>query len=59
MNYRELRDELFSLTEEQLNADVTIYLQDNDEFYAVSDTFKFSVYEDCDVLDPGHPYLTI
>jgi hypothetical protein len=56
MTYRELINKLMYLSPEQLNSTVTI--QDpNDEFFAAK--LEFSVEETNDVLDPGHPFLSI
>ena len=54
--YRDLRDRLCALNEEQLDQDITTYREDIDEYYPA----KISVTTpDTDVLDPGHVVLTI
>jgi hypothetical protein len=53
--YRELRAELDTLTEEQLDSDVTIQTPDDEFFGNINLTFS----EENDVLDEGHPYLYV
>ena len=52
--YKELKEFVNSLSDEQLNTQVT-FLDNQDEFYGVRLT-GYIVDED-DVLDKGHPYL--
>jgi len=55
MTYNQLKNLLSSLTEEQLNMDVTIHALDADEFYPIP---AFIISDDSnDVLDNNHPYL--
>jgi len=55
MTYNQLKNLLSSLTEEQLNMDVTIHALDADEFYPIP---SFIISDDSnDVLDNNHPYL--
>ena len=54
--YRQLRDMLNAMTEEELSCDVTALLTDAGEFVPVSAL----VYADhTDVLDKGHPYFMV
>ena len=61
MTYGELLDELQCLTHEQLNQDVTILVMGLDQMYPLipNTTLRIADAESTDVLDPGHPYLTI
>lgn len=52
--YKQLKNWLASLTEDQLNTNVTIYDADNDEFYPVEGMFQTI---ETDVLDEDHPAL--
>lgn len=54
MTWRELRDKLNTLTDEQLNTDVTIFDGNVGEF-APADGFDIADADD--VLDTGHPFL--
>jgi len=56
MTYKELLNQLQSLTEEQLNQDVAVYDTDTDEYYQASVEFVFST-DECDVLDANHPII--
>ena len=53
MTYRELKNQLDNMTDEALGQDVTVYLEDEDEYFAIMKTGL------CDdgVLDDGHLYL--
>lgn len=56
LTYRELRNRINQMTEEQLDCDVTIVDSGSDEFYTVD----VVSCEDTDgVLDHNHPYLII
>ncbi len=59
MQYRELRDFLNRIPNEsvELDQDVTVYLEDCDEFVGVYGEIK--VQREDDVLDVGHIYLTM
>lgn len=60
MTYSELLQELNKLTPEQLAQDVTVYLSETDEFFAVVPDFPWCESDDsCDVLDAGHKYLVV
>lgn len=64
MNYRQLQKIISSFTEEQLNADVTIYTHDTlpaDECFSVERGMYFVSDNThlAGVLDDGHPYLII
>jgi len=54
MTYKELRDKLSGLTDEQLGCDVTFHDTIIDEFFAVE---SLEINEADDVLDAHHPYL--
>lgn len=54
--YRQLRDHLNAMSEEELSCDVTALVTDASEFVSVISL----IYADhTDVLDAGHPYLMI
>ena len=55
MTYKDLKELLDGFNETQLNMDVTLTF--DDEYFKISD-FVISD-EECDVLDPGHPYFKI
>ena len=54
MTYKELKERLGNLTEEQLGCDVTFHDTIIDEFFAVE---SLEINEADDVLDVNHPYL--
>lgn len=56
MTYGKLLERLTALNEEQLKQDVTIYVENNDEFYPVQN-LAINAYSD--VLDINHPFLEI
>jgi hypothetical protein len=58
MTYKELKNQLNGLTDEQLNMDVTIYNAEEDEFYGCYSP-KLEIITSDFTLDEGHPYLTI
>ena len=55
MKYRELLAELQMFDDEQLGQDVTVFDENNDEFYPV-EVLEYAC-EEIDVLDSGHPYF--
>lgn len=57
MTYQELLNQLQSLNEEQLQQDVTVCDAD-DEYFKV-DGLDYANEAFNDVLDNGHPYLTL
>jgi len=57
MTYKELLEQLQSLTPEQLNQTVTIKDVFHDEFHGVEETAFTD--ETVDVLDEGHFYLML
>jgi hypothetical protein len=56
MNWRTLAEHIKHMSEEQQNSDVTLFDSRN-EFFAAK-TLQYADTEDCDVLDPGHPFLS-
>jgi len=58
MTYRELRIFLDGLTDEQLWMDLTVYDNEEDEFYGCYES-ELNINESDSTLDIGHPYLTI
>jgi hypothetical protein len=56
MTYQQLLNELSTLNAEQLAQDVTIYVENNDEFYPVQ---HLGVNAYSDVLDINHPFLEV
>jgi hypothetical protein len=58
MTYKELKDQLDNLNEEQLEMDVTIYDSEEDEFFGCYAP-QLSINKEDDTLDDNHPYLTI
>jgi NAD(P)H-flavin reductase len=68
MTYRELAAQLSTLTAEQLDMDVTVYIgieretqiefEDSGEAFAVNG-FNVSYDQEAAVLDPDHPYLAL
>ena len=58
MTYRQLRILLDGLSEEKLNTDVTVYDNEEDEFYGCYES-ELNINESDSTLDIGHPYLTI
>ena len=59
LTYRELAEQINNMTDEQKDSDVTIYVHGVDEFYATIASVKFSDKTNDDILDEGHPYLSI
>jgi hypothetical protein len=57
MTYRQLLKKLQSMPDASLDDTVTVFNNDDEEFYPV-DRAKIAD-DDCDVLDEGHLYLTI
>ena len=57
MKYRDLKKALETLTEEQLDCDLTLYDPNEQEYYPAD--LKMEVTKDTDVLDKGHPFLDI
>lgn len=56
MTYRDLVQRLQTLSEEQLDMDVTVW-QENGEFVPVFGLFETA--DEADVLDANHPYLSL
>ena len=57
--YRELQEFLSTMTAEQLDKDITIYLSHMDEYHAVAEDYPFIITDVADVLDANHPYLAV
>lgn len=55
LTYRTLKKYLDSLSDEQLDDNVTVYLSEYDEYYPVEAVYTS---ESDDVLHSGHVYLT-
>lgn len=56
LTWKKLQDIISTMTDEQKQSDVTIYLNPEDEFFASSEV-RFE--DGGDVLDDGHPYLVV
>lgn len=56
LTYRELKRQLSAMSEEWLDANVSVYLTDLDEWYPVK---RMLLVTETDVLDEGHPYLEV
>mgnify|MGYP003738943439 CR=1 FL=1 len=56
MTYRQLRKHLQEMIDSRLDDDVTIFDEENSEYFPVK-SFKISTEEN-DVLDEGHAYLS-
>jgi len=61
MNYRQLRDELNTLSEEQLELTITVLNRDSEYFMNTINCLYYSTEEDDynEVLVAGHPYLMV
>ena len=59
ITYRKLKEQLEKLSEEQLDADVSIYDGSADEFYEAEGILEITPEGEDDVLDAGHPYIVI
>ena len=65
VTYRDLANFIANMSEDQKNCDVTIFIGGADEFYTLVDPDTNDVFypmceaDETDVLDAGHPYLTI
>ena len=56
LTYRELLRQLSAMSEEWLDANVTVYLEGVDEYLPIK---RFLINSSDDVLDEGHPFLEI
>lgn len=56
MNYRKLARLIDSMTDEEKDMTVTIFVPGVDEYYPATVAYTD---EECDVLDPNHPIITI
>lgn len=56
LTYKELLNQLQSLTEDQLNEDVCVYDTGTDEYYQLNVELVYSTQE-CDVLNLDHPII--
>jgi hypothetical protein len=56
MSYRQLANATYSMTEEQKDMSVTVYVPGIDEFYPID---RIDIVNRSDVLDIGHPVLNI
>lgn len=57
MTYRTLLATLQTLTQEQLDSDVTVYNQEEDEYYQAGEV-GFEDANTSSILDPNHPFIT-
>ena len=56
MTYRQLAAYISTLDQEQLEQDVTVYNQNGEFLPAIG--FHFTNTQS-DILDPGHPFITV
>ena len=56
MTWRELKNHINTMDDEQLDTDVTVHLVIQDEYFRVSD---INYSPENDVLDKNHPYLDV
>ena len=56
ITYRELLQKIQAFSEEQLDANVTIFDSAEDEYYGEGVELVFTT-EECDTLDPNHPVI--
>ena len=56
LTYRELLRQLSAMSEEWLDANVTVYLEGIDEYFPIK---RFLINKEDDVLDEGHPFLEV
>lgn len=60
MTYRELAYRISLLTDEQKDCDISVYLNQEDEYRSGCDAELYiTVEKDCDVLDEKHPFLVL
>jgi hypothetical protein len=65
VTYRDLEKFIATMSDRQKNCDVTIYVSGVAEFYSLVDPdandmlYPMCEADETDVLDIGHPYLTI
>ena len=55
LTWAELKEKIEGMDEEWQNADVTIFDQNDGEFYGLCELL---FVDETDILDKGHPYLT-
>jgi hypothetical protein len=58
MTYEALKDIISEMTLEQLKSDVTVWIDEEDEFYPVK-KLEFANAERDDRLDEGHPIFIV
>lgn len=58
MTYRELKELLIELSDDQLNMDFTVALTPEDEWFKVT-KFAITRPDAWDVLDADHPYFIV
>jgi len=56
LTYRQLQEAIAQMTDEQKDCNVTYYDVNVREYFALEE-LEYSMEEDNDVLDDGHPYL--
>lgn len=59
MKYRDLYESMQEFTEEEFNQDVTLLIEDFDEYYPISKPMSHVGVDETDVLDPGHRILVL
>ena len=59
MTYKQLLEELQTLSPDQLGCDVTGYLGDSVDEYVPVQSVSVCVEDECDVLDPGSLVLVL
>tara|TARA_R100000234_G_scaffold90978_1_gene59144 strand:- start:209 stop:394 length:186 start_codon:yes stop_codon:yes gene_type:complete len=59
MTYKQLLEELQTLSPDQLNRDVTVYLGDSVDEYVPVQSVSVCVEDECDVLDSGSLVLVL
>lgn len=57
MTYKQLKDQLNMLSEEQLDCDITIYHPEDQKFYPA--IIGMRITRETDVLDKNHPFFHI
>lgn len=56
MTYKDLALKILALEQEQQDTDVTVRINQSGEYFPA---FGFAITEETDILDTGHPFLTV